>query len=365
MTRGRASKPLLGAGIILGFGIALFLAFALGRPSGNDARGGPARSAPTGPLRARAIRLGLRPIDLEIRGTGEVRHRDAVDLVSEVERRLVKILVREGEVVKKGQLLFLLDAADIEARIRRLEVQRDFAKRSFERLDKVVGSGAASRTEWDNARARLDELEAELGLESVNLDKTRVRAPFAGTLGLVQVSEGALVGPSQRLASLFDTSHLEIDFRVPGRFSSQLVPGLGFSAQIEGEAHARTGTVTAVEPRIDAQTQSVIARGRLEASPGLRAGSYAKVEVHLGTKPSLLVPSHAVVPGAFGRQVFRVKDGRAVATPVELGERTVTEIVIEKGLEPGDVVVVSNLLRIRDGSELEVEIDREQKAPAR
>lgn len=358
-SRGRARSRWVRGAVFLAALVAAIVTLQLGKAGSGTRPDSKPATGSGAPLRARAVRVTPRPLDVSIRGTGEVRHRDAVDLVSEVERRLVRIHTREGQTVKKGQVLFELDASDITARMRSLEVQLDFAKRSFERLDKVVGSGAASRTEWDTARARADELEAELRVESVNLEKTRVRAPFGGTLGLVHVSEGALVNPSVRLASLFDTEHLEIDFRLPSRFSSEIVPGLAIVAHVEGDTGPREGKILAVEPRIEAETQSVLARGVLDASGGPRAGSFARVDVRLREKSALLVPSGAIVPGSEGRQVFTAVDGRAVATPVELGERTVTEVEIVAGLSPGDVVLTSNLLRIRAGTQVEVELEAE------
>jgi membrane fusion protein (multidrug efflux system) len=189
----------LTGGVIAGSAVALR---QRGSSSPGGAPQGSAKAQP--PIPVDVVVVEPRPFEVTVQASGTLRARESVELVSELARRLVRVKAQEGASVKKGQVLFELDGADLAARVRRLQVQRDLAKVTLDRQTKLVEQGLASQSELDVVKARYDEAEAERRVLGVDLAKTRIRAPFAGTLGLRRVSEGAWVTSNTVLSTLQD-----------------------------------------------------------------------------------------------------------------------------------------------------------------
>jgi membrane fusion protein (multidrug efflux system) len=273
--------------------------------------------------------------------------------VAEVSRRLVRIHAAEGAQVQRGDVLFELDDADVVARLGRLRAQRGLAKRTLARDDRLVAPGIVAEELLDESRTRVSDVQAQIDELAVLLAKTRIRAPFAGTLGIRHVSEGAWVGPEVPLASLYDTSRLKLDFRVPERHAAAIEVGQSFSFRVSGRADRFGGRVLVVEPQIEARTRSLLVRGVVDAPAGLRPGQFATVSLETAPARALFVPSIAVVPSERGHRVFVEEGGVARETAVVLGHRTSERVEIVEGLREGDRVIVTNLLRVRDRAAVE------------
>lgn len=296
-------------------------------------------------------------LTLGIPATGTLLPRESVTLVSEVSRRLVQVSAEEGKVVKKGDILFRLDSADLSAQRNRLEVQLKLAERTAQRQTELLAESATTEAEADAATSSVDELRAQLRVLDVELAKTTIRAPFSGVLGLRQVSEGAWVTPATPLITVSDTRELKIDFRVPERHAGRVRPGTEFTLRVEGGETPLLGTVLATEPSIDETSRSLLVRGLVktqETQEMVVPGSFAQVELPVVDTGAILLPPTAVVPGLSGVSVYVVKDGVARLIPVEQGTRTESSVQITAGLAPGDQVIVSNLLRLRNGAPVRV-----------
>jgi membrane fusion protein, multidrug efflux system len=324
----------------------------------RPASSGPATAASSAPVSAPipvdVLTVTPESFDVQVQATGTLLPRESVELVSELSRRLVKVRADEGAQVKKGQVLFELDAADLQAELSRLEVQARLAKVTLERSGKLASEGLSTQQELDTARANVDAAEAQRRVLGVTLAKTVIRAPFSGTLGLRRVSEGAWLSPSTVLATLQDTSTLKLDFTLPERYGGLIAIGSEFKFKISGSGETFAGRVLAQEPTVDRQTRSILVRGVVEQQPSLLPGTFATVEVPLRSEQALLVPAIAIVPDVDGRRVFVVRDGVARGVPVEVGSRTSDRVQILSGLKPGDQVVVSNLLRMRNGAKVKL-----------
>ncbi len=287
--------------------------------------------------------------------TGTLLPRESVTIVSELSRRLVRVRVKEGQSVKKGAVLFELDAADLLAERKRLEVQRKLAARNAARQAELLKESVTSEAEADSARTAELEIAAAQNVIAVTLARTTIVAPFDGTLGLRQVSEGAWLTPSTPLITLADTSELRIDFRIPERHAAEIRIGAEFRVSVQGQPQAHVGRITATEPGIDPASRSLLVRGMLPSESGLLPGTFAKVELPIVLEDIIAVPTIAVIPGVSGRSVFVEKDGKAHLVPVQLGARTPELVQVEQGLSVGDRVIVSNLLRLRDGAPVRVQ----------
>lgn len=307
-------------------------------------------------LVADGVKLKGRGVDATVTAVGTLVANEAVSVASEVTRRVTKISFEDGASVKQGDVLFELDSSDLSARMSELAVRRKLLVINEQRLKRLAGEGLSPQSEYDRARSELELLDAQSQSLAVDIAKTKIKAPFAGTLGLRAVSVGALVTPGTALVSLQDTSVLKLDFTVPERYAPSLKPGGRFSFRVEGSATTYEGAVRAVEPQVDQGTRSIKVRGVADATaPELVPGGFATVTMVLSTQAGgLFVPSVAVIPSVGGHGVYRLEEGVAKLVEVEIGIRTDSEVQLTKGVADGDVVLTSNLLRLRPGAKVKL-----------
>lgn len=345
--------------LVLGFAALLFTGktASIFAKSTASASAGPA--APAAELPVRVRKAVKKPLSMKVPTNGTLRSNESVEIAAEVSRRLVKVHIKDGDRVKKGQMLFELDRADLIARSTEGVVRQKALGVTEERQRKLLGEGLLSKADYDKAKSELDLASAQLSIVSAELARTKIVAPFDGKLGILQVSEGAMVGPTTPLITLEDDSRMKIDFSVPERFSPHLAVGAKFSFVVEGGAPL-VGSVVAIEPKLDERTRSIRLRGLSEAidakHPTLYAGQYVSVELTIESNAEvMLIPAEVVVPSLGGHTIFVVQDGVVKPRSVELGIRTDTEVGISKGLEAGELVAISNLLKLRPNAKVKVE----------
>jgi membrane fusion protein (multidrug efflux system) len=326
----------------------------LREPTGAAPAPAPAAEAP---VRAETWVAHAEPIHETVRTVGTLAANESVDVVAELSRRLVSVDVAEGSEVEEGQRLFLLDDADLRAQLAELEARRVFAARTERRQRELLQfeKKALSQQAYDQAVAYLGEVEAQIAALRVTLAKTEIRAPFAARVGLRRVSEGAWITPETVLTTLQDTSRIKVDFTLPERYAGAVAIDQPFRFRVAGRGADFAGRVIAVEPGIDAATRSVRVRGVTDNPDGaLVPGAFASVEVPLAQAgEGILVPAQALVPSATGHALWLLRDGRAELREVEIGLRTRDAVQIVRGLAPGDVVLTTNLLRLRAGAPVE------------
>jgi len=287
---------------------------------------------------------------------GTIRANESVEIVSEINRKIISIFMREGSFVDKDQLLFKLDDADIVARINKLTVEADLAADNEIREKALLSKGGISQERYDEVSNRLKTLQAEIAVLKVDLSKTEIRAPFSGKIGLRNISEGALVHPDVVLASLQDVNRVKIDFAIPERYANDLRPGAQVLFTTDYSPDVFTATVEAVEPAIDLTTRAMRLRAYSDNRAGkLVPGASVKVDLNIRTlDKSLFIPTSALIPSIKGYGVFVVKSGMAALRSVKSGLRNRESVQILDGLFPGDTIVTTNLLRVRKDSPLKI-----------
>ncbi len=317
------------------------------------AQGGPKGGASSPPLRAEVFIVKSAPFAQTLSTVGTLRANEAVTLVSELSRRLVKIHVEEGSEVAAGALLFKLDDSDLVAELAELEVRLKLAVANKKRVDSLATRSAISQQEIDVSTSEFNLLEAQRNTKAVQVSKTEIRAPFAGRVGVRQVSEGAFVSPTTPLITLQDVSRIKVDFPLPERYSGEVKSGQKFSFTVAGNGQVFEGAVTVLEPAIDATTRSLLVRGLCASPKGLLPGGFAEVTLNLDELANgFMVPSQALVPSPRGQGLYVIADGKARLQAVEIGIRTDDQVQILRGVNAGDVVATTNLLRLRPGLEV-------------
>ncbi len=287
---------------------------------------------------------------------GTIRANEEVELVAEISGKISAIHFDEGSRVAEGQLLLEIDDSELGAERRRALHRVELAERAEARQRQLLEQGVISSEAYDVALAELNVLRAELQLIDAQLVKTRIRAPFGGVIGLRWVSPGSYLTAQTRIASLHDLDPVKLDLTVPERYVSLLGAGDGVSFRIGGLDREFDGVVYAIEPSIDSATRSLRVRARCPNPHGLLVpGAFANVRIAVRTVDrALTVPAIAVIPELGGTKVYVVRDGRAEPVPVTTGIRSEREVEVTDGLEPGDRVIVTGILRLQPGLEVEV-----------
>lgn len=328
-----------------------------GASSGASAPSASAPPAPAPPITVEGFTLAPKPFQVMVPATGTLVANESVAIMAELSRRVVRALAVDGARVKKGQVLFQLDGADLQAQARELQVRRKLLVDNEARQAKLLTEGLATVADHERVKSELELVDAQSASLGVTLARTTVRAPFAGRLGLRKVSEGALPSPSTVLVTLQDDSKIKVDFSLPERYASLVSVDQEVRFRVAGNDKVFPAKVSAIEPVIDAESRSLRVRGLTDNPNGeLVVGAFVNVELALQSeRGALLVPSIAVVPSLRGHGVWVAKEGKATLVEVEIGVRTETEVEITKGLAAGDTVLTTGLLRLRPGAAVKLE----------
>lgn len=332
-------------------------------PFQADGATGPHGGPAAVPVILAAVRTGT--VTEAMDAVGTTRAREAVTITAKTTGIVDRIEFEDGQTVVAGAPIIRLDSAELEATVASAEAELRNARQSLDRGEILSKSRAVAQAQIDTLRADMEVKTATLAAQKARLAERVIVAPFAGTLGIRQVSPGALVSPGTAIVTLDDLSRVKVDFNLPEVLLPRLAPGVALEVRSDAyPERAFTATVTSVDTRIDPATRSVTTVAEVDNRDGLlRPGMFMTVRVQLSTDPAaLLVAEQALVPQGSRQFVYLVVDGRAVRREVTLGTRLRGEVQILSGLAAGDAVVVEGTQRLRDG--LPVKVQEAGTAPA-
>lgn len=295
---------------------------------------------------------------LEVNGT--VLSNEQVELHPEVSGRLTYLNVPDGGTVSEGTVLAKINDADLQAQREQLKTQLDLASKTEKRLNDLLKVNGVNQADYDAALSQVNTLQANLKVIDAQLDKTVIRAPFSGQLGLRQVSPGAYVTPQTLIGTLQQTDKVKIDFTVPETYAGIVKKGNTVRIKTNESENSYTATVAAIEPQINSATRNIKVRAFL-TSGNILPGAFVKVLLDQNRK-AIVVPTNAIIPDAFLNQVVVIKNNRAVFTTVETGLTNASKVELIKGVEPGDSIVVSGMLFVRPDAEVKVKRAKAQKS---
>src|SRR5712664_639030 len=332
--------------------LAVLIVFAAACNKAKSASPGGAGGMPPMPVEvAAAIRDTV--VDA-IQATGQIEAVQSVELRPEVDGRIVDILVAEGEGVAAGTPLFKVDDAELKAQVARAEADRDLAQRALERTKQLMAQNASSQADLEKADATYRGAQASYDLLKTRLDRTVVRAPFAGVTGRRLVSIGTYVSSQTPLITLQSVNPQHASFDVPERYADRLRRGQLVSFQVAALPGKNfSGEVVFVDPVVSLPGRTILIKARVPNNEHqLQAGMFIEARLATNIRPNaVVVPEDALLPMQGATYVWVVKEGKADRREVSLGVRTAgwAEIV-GGGVEGGDQVVVGGLERLFPGA---------------
>ena len=268
-----------------------------------------------------------------LRALGTVRAREAVTVTAKVSETVQQVHFESGQQVARGAPLVTLSGQQQLASLASAEATLKEAEQLFERQTRLAQQQLIARASLDAQRATRDAARAQVAQIRANLSDRVIRAPFAGVLGIRQVSPGALVTPGTAVATLDDISRVYVDFPVPETELGDVGPGQALAGHVSTYGERRfDGTVSAVAARLDAVSRAATVRGDFANPDGaLKPGMLVEVTLARGTRQALVVPEIAVQQIGSETFVWRVKaDGTVEKAPVVVGGRIPGKVMLQE-----------------------------------
>jgi membrane fusion protein (multidrug efflux system) len=290
------------------------------------------------------------PTTIEVNGSA--LSNEMVSLHPETSGRITYLNIPDGAFVTEGTVLAQINDAELQAELEQQKVSIELAMKTEQRLKKLLEVKGVNQSDYDAALNHVNTINAMMNIINAQIDKTIVKAPFSGTLGLRMVSPGAYVTPQTELGTLQQTDNIKIDFTVPETYADLI--GVGNTVYIEtnSSGEKQTAIITAIEPQISVETRNMKVRARLEKGT-INPGTFVKVILFKDEK-GIIVPSNCIIPDANSNQVIVIKNKKAAFVNVETGIRNADAVELASGVKPGDTVIVSGILFVRPNSVLKI-----------
>lgn len=327
----------------------------------------PAAAKPAPGVTVEAARVARAKLAQSITAVGSLRSDESVLIRPEVAGRISEILFREGQRVARGATLVRLDASVQRAELEQAQANLTLNKSKLERALDLQKKGFISSQAREEAENTHRIAQAAHDLAFARLAKLDIKAPFAGIVGLRQVSVGDYVKDGQDIVNLEAVDPLKVDFRVPEIHLPQVAAGQTLQIALDAFPDQMfAGGVYAINPLVDANGRAIVVRAAVKNPEGrLRPGMFARVRLLFNeNRESLMVPEQALIPLGDDKFVYKVVDGRAIRVKVDVGQRREGRAEILQGLAADELVVTAGQTKIRDGAAVSVAEAATPVAPA-
>lgn len=303
----------------------------------------------------------LAPLEDRTEALGTLRANESVVITAKVTESISALHFDDGQQVARGDLLVEMTSSAEHALVEEASARVAEAQRQYDRIAPLAASGSAAAAQLDERRRDLDTARAALLALEARLADRLIKAPFAGVVGLRDVSLGTLVTPGQRITTLDDLSIMKLDFPVPSSLLATLVPGLAIEARTSAfPDRGFDGTVSAVDSRVDPVTRAVQVRALIPNPDGLlRPGMLMRVDLLRNPRDALVVPESALLQRGKTHYVMRIEETggdepRAERRQVQIGARRPGLVEITAGLARDDRVITHGADKARPGEPVTV-----------
>lgn len=336
------------AGAFVGAIVLLLALSGCGKDAVSDNKG-------ERPVPVTTRQVQLQPWSDTVQALGNVRARESVTITAKVSETVQRVHFDSGDVVAAGAPLVTLSGQSQQAALAEAQAAANEADSLYRRQSELAAQQLIARSALDSQRATRDAARARVAQMRAEIGDRTLRAPFAGVLGLRQVSPGSLVTPGTAIATLDDTARVFVDFPVPEAMLANIAVGQSLGATNPAyPGRSFDGVVSTIDARVDQATRALTVRGDFaNADRALRPGMGLQVTLSRPERPALLVPEIAVVQVGNSAFVYRVKPDNSVErADVRIGARRAGLAEVIEGLKPGDRVVVDGTGKLRPGSKV-------------
>jgi len=292
----------------------------------------------------------------ELYVSGTLIANESAILYPEISGKITKLFLREGETVKKGELIAKINDSDLQVQLKKINLQTALLKEKLERIKSLQKIGGTSQEELDNASNVLEINLAEADIVKTQIKKTEILAPFDGTLGFKNISEGSIANTSTVIAEIQQLNPIKIEFSIPEKYSNLISKNDKVFFKINENPQAFEARVIAIDPKINTlertlQIRAIADNSKLFFIPG----SFAKINLPLKKiENALMIPTESIIPILKGKKVFVCKNGKAVEALVTTGIRNSDKIQIIEGISDGDSIVTMGMVQLKQGSEVRI-----------
>lgn len=339
----------IGAGLVLG-ALLIIGVFVWHRMGEHD-------MGPPPPTVVETVLATSRDVEVKVAAVGTLDADQSIVISPEINGIVTSIDFTDGQRLAQGDQIISIDSGSLKARLMQTQARLTLTRANFNRAQRLRKQGSGTERALDEALNDMRSAEADNAAAQADLDKAHIAAPFAGLIGLRQISLGQYLKAGDTIATLADVDHLRIDFRVSEVFLTQITKGQ--SVQVTFDAlpgQVFTGTITAIDPVIDISGRAISVRAVItNKDEKLRPGLFGRVSIVTAMHHSIVLPESVLVPQATGEKaVFIVTDdpdkGKVAELKIiEIGERMAGEVEVLSGIKEGDTVVTAGQLKIRSG----------------
>lgn len=310
-----------------------------------------------GPIPVVVSQLHTRTISDPVEALGTALANESVQITTRVTEKITWIGFDDGQAVQAGARLIQLDDAEEQANLRAAQAVLVEREGAYQRARTLFKRGVGNEADMQDALARVDQAKAEIAAVRARIESRTIRAPFAGVVGLRNISVGALAEPAQVLTTLDDLSLIKVDFAVPALHLSALKPGLSMDATTAAwPEQVFQGTLRAVATRVDPITRTLMVRATINnRNRTLHPGMLIQLVVNTRPRQALMLPEAALFAEDQAQFVFRLQDqARVEKIQILTGSRRGGEIEVLQGLSPSDQLVTHGGVKLSPGDAVEV-----------
>ncbi|MDG4811429.1 efflux RND transporter periplasmic adaptor subunit [Hydrogenovibrio sp. 3SP14C1] len=304
------------------------------------------------PVIAYSVKPVSIPVNLKVLGT--LHAKESVDITANVTEIVQAIHFKDGQKVRKSQLLVELNSQEELALLEEAKEATEEAKRQYKRVKEIEGRGSVTRSLIDERYRLWKTTEAKRKVIQAQLADRRIYAPFAGQVGFRQLSVGALVQAGTKIVSLDDTSQMKLDLLLPSRYLSNLK--IGQAVEIKTNSYPKRrfkGTLRAISPRVESNLRMIQARALIvNPKAELKTNMMVQAFLHLPPQAKLMIPNSAILMLGDRQFVYRLVPSEKPEiyhlqkVEIDTGERKAKLTQVLKGLQKGDLIVSQGLMRI-------------------
>jgi membrane fusion protein (multidrug efflux system) len=309
-----------------------------------------------GPIPVEGLMIKTSSLSENIQVAGTILPFEITEIRPEISGRVISINFKEGAYVPKDMILVKLFDNDLQAQLKKLQVQLSIAEKTEERQRELLKISGISQQDYDLSLLQVNNIKADIELTMVSIGKTEIRSPYEGRMGLRNSSLGAYVTPSNIISTISQVNRKKISFSIPEKYSNEVRAGMVVTFDIEGNNEKHKATILATETVVEADTRNLKVLATInDANNKFTPGTFATVDLVLGKNESaVMVPTQTIIPGAKAGQVILYKNGSPEFITVKTGIRNADKVEIKSGIKAGDTLVTTGLLFIRKDSKLKL-----------